>query len=59
MTIEEWCAANPDVTVEQVVQELCEWRQRALNYKTRLQREGEAHAHTRKLLQDVQRDRSE
>ena len=36
MTSKEWIADNPDVTMEQVVNELIEWRQRAKTYQKQL-----------------------
>ena len=36
MTSKEWIADNPDVTMEQVVNELIEWRGRAKTYQKQL-----------------------
>ena len=36
MTSKEWIEENPDVTIEQVVNELIEWRQRASTYQKQL-----------------------
>jgi hypothetical protein len=36
MTTKEWLADNPDVTMEQVVNELIEWRERAKTYQKQL-----------------------
>jgi len=33
MTVEDWVKSRPDVSVEQVVEELIEWRERASEYK--------------------------
>lgn len=36
MTVKEWLFDNPDVTREEIVHELIEWRQRAKIYQTQL-----------------------
>ena len=36
MTSKEWIEENPDVSVEQVVNELIEWRGRAKTYQKQL-----------------------
>lgn len=36
MTSKEWIADNPEVTIEQVVNELIEWRGRAKTYQKQL-----------------------
>lgn len=36
MTSKEWIADNPDITIEQVINELIEWRHRAKTYQKQL-----------------------
>ena len=52
MNVEEWCEANPDVSKEQIVEELCQWRDRANKYKELFLNEAETSARFRSQLKE-------
>ena len=53
MTVEEWCTANPQVSKEVIVQELCEWRAKASKYKELFHNETENSARLRSQLKSL------